>query len=255
MKAKKIKTTLYIVTILWIALLAQLFVHNIIDEESRITQAFASANADIIESKVEVAADYGNQYLSEEDKKNLIDYIMKSIGIHTEYNLKKRTGNHTVEYICEKLSQNGEVFIEIISAEKEVGNNLKEIRHYILVEISIYEDSNSILNYKDKIEHIMQEIEVEDYQSIVKLSGSYKGKLSLEEKEEISNKLLRDIEGKKISENITEDLFLVYGYTGLISDYIRTGGHKINLNIVITYSEDMDVTNLYLATPILNEEY
>lgn len=255
MKAKKIKTTLYIVTILWIALLTQVIVQSVLNDDARITQAFASADSDIVESRVEVAAEYGSRYLSEGDKKELIDYIAKGIGIHTEYSLKKRNKDNTVELIGEKLSQNGKVLIDIISTEKDVENNLKELVHYILVDMSIYEDSDSILSYKEKIENVMKEIEVKEYQSIVKFSGSYDGKLSLTKKEEISNKLLHNLEAKKISENITEDLYLVYGYTGIISDYIRTGGHKVNLNIVITYNEENDTTNLYLATPILNDNY
>lgn len=145
MKIKKIKTTLYIVTILWVALLTQLCVHRIMNEDARITQAFASADAHIVESSVEVAADYGNLYLSEVDKKDLIDYIAKGIGIHTEYSLKKKAAGNTVEIIGEKLSQNGKASIDIISTEVDVGNNVKELKHYILVRVKVYEDSDSIL--------------------------------------------------------------------------------------------------------------
>lgn len=254
-KNHKFKMTLYIIAVLWVAFLAQVAVHLLIQDDGRITEAFANTNSNIVESKVEVAADYGSRYLNNEDKEKLIKYIATSIGLNTDYEIIQKKGSKSVEYKAEKKSRNGEASVELISIEKETDHDTREIKHYILVNVGIYENSNSIINYKEIIEDAMEELDVLDYQSIVRFNGVYNGELTLEEKTEITNELLQNLEAKVISESREDDLFIIYGYTGLIKEYIITNGNKININVVITYDEQTDKTNIYLASPILNEDY
>lgn len=251
----KFKMTLYIIAVLWVAFLAQVGVHFLIQDEGRITEAFANTNSNIVESKVEVAADYGSRYLNSEDKEKLIRYIATSIGINADYEVEQKKGSKSTEFKAEKKSNNGKVAIELISIEKETDHDTREIKHYILVNVSIYENSSSIIAYKEIIEDAMEELDVLDYQSIVRFNGVYNGKLSLEEKTLIANELLQNLDAKVISEIREQDLFIIYGYTGLIKEYILTNSNKVNINVVITYDEQVDKTNIYLASPILNEDY
>lgn len=250
----KFKMTLYIIAVLWVAFLTQVAVHFLIQDEGRIIEAFANTNSNIVESKVEVAADYGSRYLNRKDKEKIIDSIASSIGIH-DYEIEEKKGSNSFEYKAEKKSKNGEVFIELISIEKDTDHGTKEIKHYILVNVGIYEDSASIIQYKEVIEDAMKEINVLDYQSIIRFNGVYDGKLTLDEKIKITDELFRNLDGEIISENRDNNLFIVYGYTGIIKEYIKTNDNKINVNVVITYNEETDKTNIYLASPILNEDY
>ena len=250
----KFKMTLYIIAVLWVAFLTQVAVHFLIQDEGRIIEAFANTNSNIVESKVEVAADYGSRYLNRKDKEKIIDSIASSIGIH-DYEIEEKKGSNSFEYKAEKKSKNGEVFIELISIEKDTDHGTKEIKHYILVNVGIYEDSASIIQYKEVIEDAMKEINVLDYQSIIRFNGVYDGKLTLDEKIQITDELFRNLDGEIISENRDNNLFIVYGYTGIIKEYIKTNDNKINVNVVITYNEETDKTNIYLASPILNEDY
>ncbi|ROR25689.1 TATA-box binding protein [Mobilisporobacter senegalensis] len=251
----KFKMTLYIIAVLWVAFLAQVAVHFLIQDDGRIIEAFANTNSNVVESKVEVAADYGSRYLNHEDKEKLIRYLASSIGINTDYEIEQKKGSKSLEYKAEKKSRNGEVCIELISIEKETEHGTREIKHYILVNLGIYENSNSIIEYKEIIEDAMKELNVLDYQSIVRFNGVYNGRLTLDEKIQITNELFQNLEAKVISESREDDLFIVYGYTGLIKEYIETNGNKVNINVVITYNEQADKTNIYLASPILNEDY
>ena len=52
-----------------------------------------------------------------------------------------------------------------------------------------------------------------------------------------------------------DELYTVYAYTGLINDYVKSEGNKINVNIAFNYNEKKNKTNLYVATPILNQDY
>lgn len=250
----KVKMTLYIIAVLWVAFLAQIGVHYLIQDDGRITEAFANTNSSIVETKVEVAADYGSRYLSRKDKEEIVEYIASNIGIN-DYQIEEKKGSKSLEYKAEKKSKNGEVSIELISIEKETEHDTRETKHYLLVNVGIYENSDSILRYKKIIEDAMKEINVLDYQSIVRFNGVYNGRLTLDEKIQIADELFSNLEAKVISESRENDLFIMYGYTGLIKEYIKTNGNKVNVNVVITYDEQTDKTNIYLASPILNEDY
>lgn len=254
-KIKKIKMSIYIIAVLWVAVLTQIGVQILIQDDGRITEAFANTNSNIVASNVEVAADYGSRYLSISDKEELVKHIATKIGINTDYKLIHNEGKKSTELKAEKNSKNGNVTIEIISIENDTVHNTKETSHYIIVNVDIYENSKSILKYKNILEEAMNELEVLDYQSIIRLNGVYTGKLTFEKKTEITNELLSNLEAKIVSESREDELYVVYGYTGLISEYIETEKNKVNINIAMTYDEEKDKTNIYLASPILNEDY
>ena len=53
----------------------------------------------------------------------------------------------------------------------------------------------------------------------------------------------------------SDDVFNVYAYSDSIKDYVVNGTTKSNINIVMTYDSNADVTWIYVATPILSENY
>lgn len=252
---KKVKMILYIIIVLWIGVLTQTGVRVLFQDEGRMIDAFANTNSSIVESKVEIAADYGTRYLAEEDKKDLIQYIFAAAGINEDYNVTLQRGKKTVTVKGEKKSKNGEVSIELISLEKENEENEKQVKHYILVSLGIYSDNESILKYKELLEKAIKSVEVVSIQSVIKMNGVYTGNLTLEEKNKITDQLLSNLQAECISENRKDDLYTVSGYTGLIPEYITQEGRKVNINIVMNYDESKDKTNICLASPIINEDY
>ena len=44
-------------------------------------------------------------------------------------------------------------------------------------------------------------------------------------------------------------------HTDKIDDYVLNGSLKTNLNVAITYDEENDITEVYMATPFMNEDY
>lgn len=252
---KKIKMILYIAAVLWIGVLTQVGVRYFFQDEGRIMDAFASTNSNIIESKVELAADYGTKYLSTEDKKDLIQYLFTEIGVDHNYTITQTRGNESSQIKAEKKSKNGEVSIEIISLERQSEVAETKVKQFILVDLEIYSKSESILHYKNLLEKAVNSIGTENYQSSVKINGVYTGQLTLEEKNKITDGLLKNLQAQSVSENRKDDLFIVSGYTGLIPEYITQDGKKVNINIVLSYNETANETNICLASPILNGDY
>lgn len=252
---KKMKMILYIMLVLWVGVLTQTGVRYFFQNEERIIDAFANTNSSVIESKVELVADYGTKYLTTADRKDLIQYIFNAIGVDEQYTISQTRGKKSSQMKAEKKSKNGEVTVEIISLEKQIEEKETKVKQYILIDLGIYSNCESILKYKNLLEKAVENVNAVSYQSAVKINGVYTGRLTLEEKNKITNDLLDNLQAESVSENRKDELFTVSGYTGLIPEYIMQESRKTNINIVMNYDESKDKTNICLASPILNGDY
>lgn len=249
---KKIKTTIYIITVLWIAVFTQVFINMIFTNNTKIIEAFAGTNSTVLQSEIQVIAEYTDAYLNENDKRNMIDYLATAIGVNTDDGYKTDEKEFTSLMSMTKQSKNAKTTMKVVTLTNE---ETKAIDQYILVNLEIYGDINSIVKYKEIIEDSLKRLNVSDYQTTIQFSGRYDGRLSLKEMNQIAKDLIINLDAHIISENREEDLFTIYGYTGLIDDYITTLNKKVNVNIVMDYDEHLDKTTIYLATPIINMDY
>lgn len=81
------------------------------------------------------------------------------------------------------------------------------------------------------------------------------GKMGLLEKELEAGNLLVAYEGEMVKSLYGDNFYSFYGYTDKIDNYVIADGEKINLNLVITYNEEKDVTHIIWVTPFLNEDF
>ena len=76
-----------------------------------------------------------------------------------------------------------------------------------------------------------------------------------ENKEEMARQMVKELQGEIAFDYWQNDTYTVYAYTGMIDEYIETAGCKINIQIAMTYDEQTEKTKIYLASPILNQEW
>lgn len=253
--SKKSKTVLYIIGVLWVAVIMQLAVSKFMRPEGNLLEAFLNTNSNISSFELEMAANYGNGFLSEDDKKELIYFIGKKIGLQIEENviLDREYGDSQLS--VSKSGKNAESQIKVTSIKKEDEMGFVSFHHYIIVRLKVFTNPQSVLGYRAVIEELFKELKAEDIQTNMQISSQYRGKLSLEEMNKIADHMIRSLEGKVAYENREENLFTIYGYTGLLSEYIKTLGNKINIHVAIDYDEGTDHTNVYLGTPVINKGY
>lgn len=79
--------------------------------------------------------------------------------------------------------------------------------------------------------------------------------MSGEEKENMARILVKELQGEIAFDYWQGDSYTVYAYTGLIDEYIEFVGCKINIQIAFTYDEQTDKTRIYLASPIINQDW
>lgn len=90
---------------------------------------------------------------------------------------------------------------------------------------------------------------------VVLLEDSFQGNLSLKEKKQITQTMMKRFSADVAKSIETKELFTVYAYTELIDEWITVENQKINLNLLFTYNEGTDETTLIIAAPIYNQDY
>ncbi len=251
---KKTKITLYIAVVLWLAVATQMFMNRFFYEEVKMTQAFVNTNTADLKSSIEIIAAYEKDYLSEEDKKELILYLADSIGLHVDKEIAVTREEARSEYSYEKQAKNASTMLKVISLEQEKDSEIK-MKHYIVVKLDIKDSIQSMDKYRKLLENALKDLGVNNRQLTLQYEGSFRGMLSAAEKDRISELLVNELDGEVSMKYEEGNLYTVYAYTGLINEYIMSMGSKVNIQIAITYDEQAGKTMIYLASPILNQNW
>lgn len=252
---KKSKLTIYVIGVLWIAVIMQIAVNSLLRPNSNILEAFVSTNSEVTSFELEMAADYGTGYLSESDRKDLVMFVAKKIGLQTNQEVVVNRDNDDCEIYIEKLGKNAETLIKVVSVEQENDQGIAEIHHYLVVRLKLYKNLDSVLTYRKLLKDIFKELETKDLQTTMQLTSNYKGKLGLDDMNRIADNMIENLQGKVAYANRQEDLFTIYAYSGLLDEYVTSLGTKINIHVAINYDEAKDATNVYLGTPVINGGY
>lgn len=263
---KKMRFLLSIVILLWIAVGAQIVADRLFSREGDILSAFVTTNSGLMESTLEVTADYGNQYLTVEDKNSLISYIATGLGVKTDSEFRTYENENRQEVVFTKQAARAQTTIKVVtlkntettdafkqSLEKKVG-----VTQYVMVRIVIYEDANNdILKFKDTIEKVYKNLNITENRisETLQLCGAFAGNLLLDTKNKLADKMIDSLEGKIVYENREDELYTIYAYTGLLREYITVNEAKINIQVAMSYDEANNYTKIYLATPIISGDW
>lgn len=255
LKSKKSRRTIYVLGVLWVAVIMQVTVNSFMLPKSSLLEAFVNTNSEVSSFELEMFADYGTDFLSEEDRKELVLFIAKKIGLKPDKNVEVvRNGNETESFI-EKVSKNAETLIKVVSLEQKNDDGIMVLKHYLIITLKLYNNLDSILSYRKLINATFDELGAKQIETTMQLASIYKGKISLEDMNLITDKMIKDLNGKIAYANRDENLFTVYAYSGLLDEYVTSLNTKINIHVVINYDEEMNTTNVYLGTPVINGGY
>lgn len=249
---KRTKATLYIAIVLWLAVITQIVVNRVFFEDFEIAEAFVKTKTEDLECNLEIVAQHHNEFLSEEDKKDILGHIANSIGLNMDSEIMVNREEEKVEYAYYKQAKMAETSLKVVSIEQDVDSSVK-MKHYIVVKLNIKESIKSIEKYRKRIEESLDQMGIEERQVTVLYEGTVLGLMSSEEKEEMVRLLVKELQGEVAFEYQQGESYTVYAYTGLINEYIETVGCKVNIQIAMTYDEQSLRTKIYLATPLINQ--
>lgn len=249
---KKTKLTLYIVAVLWLAVITQIVMNYMFFKDFKIAEAFVMTNTEDLECDLEIIAEFSNSFLSETDKKNILYHIADAIEIKVDGDIIINKADRLTEYLYHKQAKKAETTLKLVSMEEEIDSTIT-MKHYIVVRLNIKESIKSIENYRKLIEDSLQELDIKQKQVTVQYEGSVPGLMPMKDREEMALLMVNELQGEIVFNYQQGESYTVYAYTGLINEYIESVGCKINIQVAMTYDEELDKTQIYLATPIINQ--
>lgn len=239
---------------LWAIVLICMFVGNLFFNEDKIVDAFLENEYSSVSARVEGFGQWNSSYLIQEEREELVKEVAGILGITEPYTLETRQEGEVEVTTLRKPSQNGSTVISFQKKEGEQNNLEKEIQQFLDIQLDLYSSVDSGLSYGELLQQIFALYEIEG-KVAVNYIGTMPGWLDLEDRNRLGDELLDKLSAKIMQEYRSEDLFTIYGYTNILNEYEEIGGKKVNVNIAITYDEEQDVSQIYLATPYLMEDY
>lgn len=248
------KFFLAFVTVLWILAGIQIVTSGNKEDEQKLVEAFSQLNYTAAESCIEVSGTIDEDYMTVQDQEDFLKTVAEAIGIKQNYEISSHQEGNRKETTLYKGAAKAISTIKVVSIENEVEDNLIQTKQYFLMNLSMPDSVESAIIYKDMIQKALRNFEVTcDYN--IMFEGQFSGRVSLEERNRITKQLLKEVEADVVSQNKTEDLYTIYAYTQLVEDYSAVGSDRINVNVVMNYDENENVTRIYVATPIMKQDY
>ncbi len=226
----KIKKYFYYIAVAFVAIFMQVTFVRANATQEIIFDAFGETKASFECVKIDVKGVYKGDFVYEDNKEDMIKYICGSTKVSKEdINLGRYDD---VFYMNVSTTIDKDAFYGGTDGAKAV---LKK--------------KNSILDAMEKMNM--------DARAYITVQGSYKGRLTRESIESINSIIYECLftkagELKSISDNGTD--CVSYGYSEALPDKVSTGGTDINVGVTFSYDEIMDVTNIYIATPMFCED-
>ncbi len=242
---KKNKLLLIIAAVIWLAAGIQAVMNRVIYREEDLVAAFSLTDTDTMESTLTVLAEYPGGFADREARMAALESLADGIGLSIDGPFHEEESESRSEIWYEKQGRYAATSLRSVRLTGDEAST-----DYILLRLTIYEDTDRILSYKELAGELCEESGYEEIQTRMTLTGSREGSLSLEERDQITDRLLESLSGSIAFENRGEEDYTIYAYTAGIREYVLSAGRKINIQIVMEYDPDEEVTRIMVATPI-----
>lgn len=231
---------------LWILAGTQVLKSGLSEREEQITEVFGRIGTEEKNSQTEYFGKLKGEWMDPEERKIFLTETAEKLGLDDigEPQEEQKEGHSLTQIVKEGARARTELKILTMNEEDQ----------YLCARIEFEDDLHSAMYYRTQLQNILEDT-LDNPQNTTTTHGFYKGKLTMEEREKITEDIFESLEAHVVSENKTEQLYTVYGYTGAINDYIMQGDYAININVAMTYDEEKDRTHVYLGIPVMNEEY
>lgn len=242
------------VIVMWAAVLLYLVSRQNYYREEEIVEAFMQTPYSAVESRVEAFGALPGSYLTEDEREKLVKEIASMLGITEPYSLEKTESEDIQSVILCKPARQAVTNIVYQLKTTKNGQLQTETNQFVSISIDMSDSVDSGVRYKNMLEHIFELYGIEGEVSL-SFTGEISGSLSLKERNTLAEKLIDNIGGKIVRQFRSDELFTIYGYSRRLEKYEEVAGEKMNFNLAISYDEEREVTQIYLAIPYMMEDY
>lgn len=244
----------------WLFVFLKLIIGAVFEKNTSLVAAFSVTNPQEISATVEVTASYPAGELDEKKELQLLQEVADAIGLKLADEPEVTETAQRKELRYYKDAKAADTELKFISISTETANttqvdNTAATKNYLYAKITLSESLDSVLTYKKLLEEVMSDLSCTEISTTLQFTGDYAGYLTLERRNEITDKILDALGAEVVYEYREADLYTVYAYTASLDNYITVEGRKINLHIAMSQNEEHYRTTLYLASPILPDTW
>lgn len=207
-----------------------------------------------VESNVESAIYIGNQYMNDDERKEMLVNIAEGLGIKGDYDMVSENTDTGRTLILSKKAKSASTYIKLTTVERQVSNSQISLSQYLYTRMEFEGSPESAVYYKEKLDGILKKMGYNENSS-VNYTGKCAGNLSKTQKNKITSDIIKNLSGKETDRVCTDDIYTVYGYSEYIPGEVRVDGRKTNFNLAFSYDENENVTILHISAPIITADY
>ncbi len=250
------KTKIYVIVLIWGAVLLQFFVNGSINREKQmVEEAISSGAYGLSDGSANCYGFYGYEELNDHSRELMASRIAAKLGITSGYRIEhKQDGNNSTTTLT-KNGQNGDTCIKIISLSTADGESATSHENYISTDIKLKGDAaKEIYNYKKYIKELYKGLGIDPVTNIY-ICNEVKGRVDEEYAGEIISEFMDLMDADVIDTYDIDGTLCVYGYSDGIDDYVYQNDSRVNVNIAIDYNEQTDTTYIHKAVPFVDKSF
>lgn len=240
---KRTKAAIIFASVLVTAMAFRVMTERAFLAQASIAGAFLTLTPEQSKGTVTLTARYlPPPYGFSEEK--LLHYFSKEIGLTIAGEIREVTYEGRSEFVYEKTAAEAHSIVKLVYLTEAE-------EYYLCAEITLYEKNATTASYfRDMLEKVAKEMKMDEITTALELCGSYTGEIPLSRKDELTDRLLKELYAQPVYENRENKNYTVYAYTGAVKDYIVVEQKKINVQVAIYYDRVLDRTEVVLASPI-----
>lgn len=234
--------------LLWSLAVTQL-VQGHEQEQDRVAEVFAQVGEQEQTGVVEYYGIYEGEFLEPSGREVFLKGIANGLGITDHMEITRTYEEGREETRLTKEGSNATTVLRLLTSKAE-----GETKQYMIMKITMKGDMENAYAYREKLNGLLEPYS-NGSRSSANIIGTYEGELSLNERNEIADRLLEEMDAEVVSENREMQLYTIYGYTPWIEDYEIQEEEPFNVNIAMYYSQTEDKTYVYAAVPAVGLDY
>ena len=182
---------------LWMFVFIKILMSTWIQQNMSLVSAFSVTNPGLLEATVEVTARFPEEYLDSFDKRQMMRKMAKDIGLELSEEPRLYLAEDRQELSYEKEAKAAATELRIISLSEETESGT-EVKHYLYAKITLKESVESVLAYKELLEETLEGLNGTEISTTIQLAGEYSGYLTMERKNEVTERILSALNAKVV---------------------------------------------------------
>jgi hypothetical protein len=218
--------------------------------EDSLIKSIESTKAKVMESTISAWSKINDSFMTEEQISKEMDAVLalikpdkSTINIVKEYNelISKQT------LYASTGSKYYNIAIESVKTKKG-GES------YVMMDVSIDNDSTDLLSERQKLEKYFTDKSVKPKISSC-IIGIYDGKLTENEMRSKIADAMSSVKAKEVEGLSNENLNSISAFSGNINSFVLSNNKKVNMQIAMRYSSYDDKTYIWIGSPLIHVEY